>query len=90
MTQLSLQSHDKNSHIQFRLESDLKYVWQMFCRKHRKNQSELFRTWMIEYMKMKGAIKIVEKTVFNPDLINSIEDMPGGDVKTESKIEVIK
>ena len=88
MTQLSLQSHDKNSFNQFRLESDLKYVWKLFCKKNRINQSELFRKWMLSYMQKKGAIRIVEKAVFNPDLINSIEEMPFN-VKTETKIEIL-
>ena len=88
MTRLSLQSHDKNSHIQFRLENDLKYVWKMFCKKHDINQSVLFRKWILKYMQKKGAIKIVEKAIFNPDLIKSIEEMPL-QVKSETMIEVL-
>jgi len=88
MTQMSLQCHDKNSHIQFRLEDDLKYVWKLFCKKYRINQSDLYRKWMLVYMQKKGAIQIIEKAVFNPDLIKCIEEMPG-DVKMESIIEVL-
>ena len=88
MTQLSLQCHDKNSHIQFRIENDLKYVWNLFCKKHRYNQSELFRTWIIEFMKKKGDIREIKEAIFNPDLIKDIEDMPL-DVKTISRIEVL-
>jgi len=88
MTQLSLQSHDKNQHIQFRIEDDLKYVWQLFCKKHRYNQSELFRKWMIAFMKKHGDIREIKESVFNPDLIDDIEDMPL-EIKTVSKIEVL-
>ena len=84
MTELSLQRHNRNSVIQFRLEDDLKFVWSAFCEKEGINQSELFRSWILEYLKKKNVVREIKIPL---QKFKSIDDMTV-DMKLKTKIEV--
>ena len=73
MTELSLQRHNKNSQIQFRIEGDLKFIWNRFLIQNNLNQSELFRKWILAYMKKQGAIKIVNQCI---ETFDDVDEMP--------------
>ena len=84
MTELSLQRHNRNAVIQFRLEDDLKFVWSSYCEQEGINQSELFRLWILAYMKKKNVIREIKIPL---QKFNSIEEMTV-DMKFKTKIEV--
>ena len=75
-TKFSLPCDDKKDvFIQFRLKSFEKYIWNLFCKKYNYNQSQLFRKWMIEFMKQKGAIKEIHISDFKIGNMD-VEDIP--------------